>query len=188
MKRAIIIVLLLSFATTTSFSQSLEKGNQCINAGIGLGNGYHAAGAAYGFGIGFNASYEYAIVEVRMGSQLTGVVGVGGFAGISLASRTYGSIDGKSHYTNWMIAARGTYHFIFHDKFDPYAALSLGYWGYSWKWKGNGQISDPTGTYGGFGPGFVAGARYFFTPNIAIYAEIGYLLNILNFGVTFKIE
>jgi hypothetical protein len=36
--------------------------------------------------------------------------------------------------------------------------------------------------------GAYAGARWFFNDNIAVYAEVGYLISVLNFGVTFKIK
>jgi hypothetical protein len=172
---------------TAGYSQVFEKGNQGINVGIGLGNGYYGSGYSFGFGI--NGSYEYAIVDVPMGPKLTGVVGVGGLAGISWTSFSYDYWSGGSyHYTNYTIAARGVYHFIFMDKLDPYAGITLGYLGSSWNWHGNGSAPEYSSNSSQFRGGFFVGARYFFTDNFGVYAELGYMLNILNMGVTFKID
>jgi hypothetical protein len=188
MRKLMLMVAMILFIGMAGFSQKFEKGSQGINAGIGLGPGYYGSG--YGFAFGVNGSYEYGIVEVPMGSKLTGVVGVGGLAGVSfttLSQSWYG--DGKWHYTNWTIAARGTYHFVFMDKFDPYAGIVLGYMGASWKWKGSGaEPADYSSSSGAFRGGFFVGARYYFADNFGVYAELGYLLNFLNVGVTFKIN
>jgi hypothetical protein len=187
MRKLMLMAAMIALTGMAGFAQSFEKGNHGINAGIGLGNGYYGAG--YNFGFGINGSYEYGIVEVPMGSKLTGVVGVGGFAGVSFTSFSYDYWDdGKYKYTNWTIAARGVYHFIFHDQLDPYAGITLGYQGSSWNWTGDGSAPEYSSTSGYFRGGFFVGARYFFTDNFAAYAELGYMINILNLGVSFKID
>ncbi len=83
---------------------------------------------------------------------------------------------------------RGNYHFIFHEKFDPYAGIILGYY------FGNHKADYPAGwaygTYkgssGGFHGGAYAGARWFFTPAIAVFTELGWNISILTIGATFK--
>jgi len=188
MKKLMLILAMIVLTGMAGFTQSFEKGNQGINVGFGLGPGYHSSGYSFPFGV--NGSYEYAIVEVQMGSNLTGVVGVGGMAGVSFSTWAHSNwTGGKYHNTDFIIAARGTYHFIFHDKFDPYAGITIGYHGSSQKWKGDGQ--DPpelSYSHGYFRPGFIVGARYFFTNNFGVYAELGYMLNIINLGVTIKID
>jgi len=187
MKKIMLIVAMIALTGVAGFTQSFEKGNQGINFGIGFGPGYHTSG--YGFPIGINGSYEYAIVEVPMGSTLTGVIGVGGIVGVRFASTHYGAGDVKYSSTDFMIAVRGTYHFIFHDKFDPYAGISFGYQGSTQKWKGDGPEPPETKyKYSYFVPGFFVGARYFFTDNFGVFAELGYMLNVINLGVTLKID
>jgi hypothetical protein len=188
MKKLLLMMAMIVLTGMAGFTQSFEKGNQGINLGIGLGNGYYGAGYSFAFGV--NGSYEYAIVEVPMGSKLTGVVGVGGLAGVSFSTFAYNYwSDGSYHYTNYIIAARGTFHFIFNDKFDPYAGITLGYQGSSWKWKGSGsEPPEYSSNSGYFRGGFFVGARYFFTDNFGVYAELGYMLNFLNMGITFKID
>ena len=55
----------------------------------------------------------------------------------------YSHGDNDDYYltTNFIIAARGNYHFIFHDKLDTYAGIGLGVDMSASKWKGCG--SDP---------------------------------------------
>jgi hypothetical protein len=184
MRKLILVMAMILMTGMVGFAQNFDKGSSGINAGIGLGPGYYGGG--YGFAFGVNGSYEYGIVKIPMGDKLHGVIGIGGLAGISwTTSNTYG---GDWRYTNWTIAARGTYHFIFMDKFDPYAGILLGYRGQSWKWTGTGSGPWDAGSSGGFTGGFFVGARYYFSDGFGVYAELGYLLNVLNVGVTFKIN
>lgn len=162
-------MFLFSLIGMASYAQSFEKGNHGINLGVGLGSGYY-----YGIGVGFglNASYEYGIVDVPMGPKLKGVVGVGGIVGASFSS--FG--------TGLLFAVRGTYHVIFHDKFDPYLGISLGYRGFAFS-----SSTSSGGVYGDFGFSAVLGARYFFTKNIGVYTELGYMLNVFNLGLSIKL-
>ena len=168
MTKTILMMFLFSLIGMASYAQSFEKGNNGINLGVGLGSGYY-----YGIGVGFgvNASYEYGIVKVPMGSELTGVVGVGGIVGASFSS--FG--------TGLLFAVRGSYHVIFHNKIDPYIAIALGYRGYAF------SSTYSSGVYGDFGFSAVLGARYFFTKKIGVYTELGYMLNIFNLGLSIKL-
>ena len=76
------------------------------------------------------------------------------------------------------------FHYQFAPKLDTYAGLMLGYH--------IASVSE-TGYYGnslvgsGFDLGVVLGARYFFTPRIGAFTELGYSLPYWNLGVTFKL-
>lgn len=188
MKKLLFVAVLVIAFASAALSQPFGKGYHGINAGIGLGNGYYTA-SAYSFGFGINGSYEYGIVEIPMGSSLTGVVGIGGTAGLSWSNYAYSYWDGKYHYTNWAMAARGTYHFIFdNDKVDPYAGLTLGYQGSAYKWKGNGQAPDYHGSSGYFRVGAFVGCRYLFMENFGVFGELGWQLNFMNLGVCWIIN
>jgi hypothetical protein len=186
MKKIFIIALLFLVGVFSANAQRFEKGNSAINLGFGIGSGYYS-GSFYSFTWGLNGSYELGIVEVPMGSKLKGIVGVGGLLGYSSYSYNYTYWDGKYHYSNILIAARGNYHFVFMEKFDPYAGVFLGYQFASSKWKGTGtEPSDYTVTHGYFRPGLFVGARYYFNNQFGVYAELGYMLTVLNLGVTLK--
>lgn len=187
MKKLITIIVFTVMAAAASFAQPFAKGNHAINLGVGFGNVYYWGSNYSGFVPSLSGSYEYGVAEIPMGSQLTGVVGVGGYLGWSASK--YGSYYSSSdHYTisDFIIAARGNYHFIFHDKLDPYAGVWFGLDITSSRWKGSGQDPKVDLASTGVTGGVYAGARWFFTDNIAVYAEMGYLISILNFGVTFK--
>lgn len=186
MRKVILMTALIMMAGLAGMAQSFEKGSQAVNIGIGLGPGWRSGSLGFSFGV--NGSYEYGIVEVPMGSTLTGVVGVGGIAGAGFSGATYGLVDNYSSI-NYFVAARGNYHFIFHDDFDPYASVLIGFHGYSDKWKGDGP-EPPKTTYSGgdFRAGVVVGARYLFSDKFGVYAELGYLLHVFNAGITYKLK
>ncbi|HSG68742.1 MAG TPA: hypothetical protein VK994_08545 [Bacteroidales bacterium] len=183
---------MLAFFATQAQGDNFGKGSSAINVGIGFGNTIYG-GTGYKMGFpSISASYEYGIVEVPMGSSLKGIVGVGGLVGFGGSKYDYAyGIYGYDVKTNYfLVAARGNYHFIFHDKFDPYAGIILGYYfgnhkvTYGPGWPSYlGKYDDNTG---GFHGGAYVGARYFFTPAIAVFSELGWNISIFTVGVTFK--
>lgn len=189
MKKSIFLVLAMLLGTSMIFAQPFEKGAQAINVDIGFGNTGYMGTYYKGFVPSISGSYEYGIVEVPMGSELTGVVSVGGYLGWSTATYAYWSSDIKRVYNNITFGARGNYHFIFHDKLDTYAGVWLGYRISNGKWKGDSTIPpgwDDVKSSSVVGGAYV-GARWYFTDSFAVNAELGYLISILNLGITFKI-
>ena len=183
----------LVFASAQSQGDNFGEGSSAINVGVGFGSTiYTGAGYSVGFP-SISASYEYGIVEVPMGDQLKGIVGVGGLVGVggSKYDYSYWNWGYKVTTTYFLVAARGNYHFIFHDKFDPYAGLILGYY------FGNSKVTYdagwPAGTPGydendgGVHAGGYVGARWFFTPAIAVFSELGWNVSIFTVGATFKL-
>lgn len=188
----LLIFSFLVFASAQSQGEPFAKGSSAVNVGIGFGNTIYT-GSYYKMGFpAISASYELGIVEVEMGSNLKGVVGVGGLVGFGGSKYDYSyGIYGYDVKTNYfLIAARGNYHFIFHDKFDPYAGVILGYY------FGNSKVTYGAGwpsylpkyedTTGGVHAGGYVGARWFFTPNIAAFSELGWNVAIFTIGATFK--
>ena len=183
-----LMVAMIVLTGMAGFTQVFEKGSQAINLGIGFGNTAYFGSYYSGFLPSFSGSYEYGIVEIPMGAELTGVISAGGYAGMSLSK--YGNYGNDDYYltSDFIIAARGNYHFIFHDKLDTYAGIWFGVDIASSKWKGSG--ADPDANISSTGPtgGAYVGARWYFSDNFAVYSELGYLISIFNVGVTFKIK
>ena len=188
----LLVAVFLVFATARSQGEVFEKGSSAINLGIGFGNTIYT-GSYYSMGFPtISVSYELGIVSVPMGSSLTGVVSVGGLAGFGGSKYDWSnSFTGYSVKTNYfLVAVRGNYHFIFHDKFDPYAGIILGYY------FGNSKVDYDAGypsnlpayneNTGGFHGGVYAGARWFFTPEWAVFSELGWGISIFTIGGTFK--
>jgi len=87
----------------------------------------------------------------------------------------------KYVHTSLSVGARLNFHFATSEKLDPYAGVAAGY-----SYKTNTvsfTTTNPSGTntapysFGGYVPVYFAisaGLRYYFTPNIGIYGEVGF--------------
>ena len=180
MKRILLLSVLVVFIASMSFGQmAYKKGDQVINLGIGLGG---FAGVYGSGGIAITGGYEYGVNEN---------ISLGGVVGYSSSSEDFGGNYGWK-YTYILIGARGAYHLdLFHNpNIDTYGGILLGY---------NIVSSKATGTYINYGYGNYSasasflefgafiGGRYYFSPKLAVQAELGYGLGILNVGIAYKL-
>ena len=188
MKRILLISILLVIAVSLSFSQiAYKKGDQVGSITIGLGSFVYASGASsslppisFGYDYGFNENISF-----------------GGLVSYTGASQTYQTynytnifnpvpVTAKWSWSYIIIGARGAYHYdLFHNyKIDTYGGVMLGYEIVS---ESTDNTSYPvsgsasTMLFSGF-----IGGRYYFTPNLAAQAEIGFGLALLNIGVAYK--
>jgi len=180
MKRILAVAVLLVVALSVSFSQmSYKKGDQNVSAMIGLGG----VGGLYGTSTipAISVSYDYGYNE-----NIT----FGGIAGYAGSSEDFYWAEYKYSYI--IIAARGAYHLdlLHNSNLDTYGGIMLGYnivsssvsnkAGYAGTY--NATASSSYMLFGGF-----IGGRYYFTPNLAAQAELGYGLGILNLGISYKL-
>ncbi|RZK28925.1 MAG: hypothetical protein EOO61_21395, partial [Hymenobacter sp.] len=139
--------------------------------GIGVG-GYSSVG-----GIALGASADFGVAP-----NIT----VGGQVAYRSFNSGYLQFNDKINYLYF--AARGSYHFnellnLSTDKADLYAGIGLGY----------ESVSYSNSLYGGssFGSGIYVpihlGGRYFFSPKVGGFAELGTGIAPLQLGVTFKL-
>lgn len=180
MKRILLISTLLIITVGLSFSQmAYKKGDQVISLGIGLGG---FAGAYGTGGIAITGGYENGIHEN---------ISLGGVVGYSSSSEDVFAGYGWK-YTYILIAARGAYHIdlIHNSQWDTYGGVLLGYNIVSSKV--NGTL--PYVSYGNYSAsasymafGVFIGGRYYFNKNLAVQAELGYGLGILNIGIAYKL-
>lgn len=191
MKKLITILTVLIFSAGALNAQIFSKGSQVINAGIGFGHTY-LGGVGYSIGLpAITASYEHGVVDIPISSDLDGAISVGGFLGYANSSYRYSfwSDDLKYVYNSFLISARGNFHFVFHEKFDPYAGIHLGFLLVNGKWKGDGA---PPGVWDAqssrFSGGGYVGGRYYFSDAIAVYSELGWMLAYFHVGVSFKLN
>ena len=158
-------------------------GTSVVNLGVGFGSRY-----SYGLGFlggsssvtpAFSLSYEKGIVAVG-----PGYIGVGGIVGYQGASYDFGGGD-KWHYADVLVAARGAFHYPVSPQLDAYGGLTLGvrYLRSSYN-DGAGSSSSSGDAY--LGSGIYLGARYFFTPAIGAFAELGYDQSFLKVGLAAK--
>lgn len=165
MKTLALALVALGLSISTSFAQTYSKGDNLLNLGIGLGGGF-------GTPIGF--SYEHGFSDKISGGVYA-----------SYSSEEMPVWTSTLKWTYILAAARASYHFDFGvENLDPYVGVILGYNAASSKWTGS---SFPTAKAGGVIYGGHAGARYFFSEKIGVFAEAGYGVGTLNVGLAFKL-
>ena len=178
MKKLLFIVIIASFTLMQVNGQesTFKKGESVLNLGIGLGSSYYS-GFYTSRAPAISASYEVGVVD---GVLEKGSIGVGGYVGY--ASGKYSNYWKTS---NFLIGARGSFHYPLVDKLDTYTGLLLGYNVYSTKYYdayyGGASASASSPALAWF-----AGARYYFSDNFAGMAEIGYGIAYLTLGVSLK--
>ena len=172
MKKMFAIALLAIAAmfcfNSSSYAQSYQKGDKLLNIGLGLGT--YGAG-----GVGLGGSFEYGIHDAISVGVLGGYSGRGNYLG----------------YGRWSVitfGARGSYHFnellnLNDDKIDLYAGVGLGYRSITWNYSGSGY-NDTWGS-GILFLGHIGG-KYYFKPNLGVFAELGSGFGTLQAGLAFK--
>jgi hypothetical protein len=177
MKKLLLSLLVVVFTFTQLLSQesTFKKGDKALNLGIGFGSSYYG---------GFYTSHMPALsasleVGVADGILDKGSIGVGGYIGYSSAKySTYWKT------TNFLIGARGSFHYPLVNKLDTYTGLQLGYNVFSTKYYDNTYTTGGSASTLQFA--WFAGARYYFSNNIAVFAEVGYGVAYLTVGVALK--
>lgn len=172
MKKLLILGFLLASVICVNAQEVFKKGDNIVNAGIGVGSG-----------IPIEVSFEHAIIDGLIKGE-NGSIGIGAYGS------WYSDKDKISGYGTWkynhiVLGARGAFHYQFVDKLDTYAGVMLGYNIASSKWDGAGE-SSISASGSEFDFSVFVGARYFFTPGIGVYAEAGYGVANISVGVAFK--
>lgn len=156
----VVLILCLPFVAQSQF----QAGKSHAGPAVGLS----FLGSTFQFG----ANYEYGM------KTDFGTVGVGGLFRYWSYGEEY--LSGEWKYTDILVGAQGNYHFKLENvKIDPWAGLVLAYDAGSVKWGGQFATFDKP-THGGLFLGAHAGARYFFSPTMALSGRFG--LGTLSYG------
>jgi len=175
-KVLVVFLVLSGFSWTASAqNEAFNKGNTVINVGVGLGSYISHSGFSMTIPP-ISASLEYGVVDLFDGQ---GGIGVGGYAGYALFK---GKDKGVNDFNvgHFVIGPRGLFHYQFVDKLDTYAGVLLGYDIVSFSQK-SASVSGSR-----FYTAFFIGGRYYFTPNIGVFGELGYGVSPLQIGITYK--
>jgi len=183
MKKLTLSILgaILFIAGISAQESTFVKGDKVLNVGIGLGNALYV-GSYYHMQVPpLSASLE---IGVKDGIAEKGSIGVGGYLGYSSYKWDYSGWGYK--YSNFIIGARGAFHYPLVNKLDTYVGLLIGVNIVSSKEFGtpigyNYNASSTGLAWSGF-----LGGRYYFTPKFAVMAELGYGITYLNLGVALK--
>ena len=177
LKKVFLAALALIGSVSLANAQEVfQKGTTAINAGIGLGSYYSGITIPP-----LSISLDYGVADNLINGN-NGSISVGGFAGYTASSHTYGAY--KSTFSYIALGGRGAFHYQFAPKLDTYAGMMISYdiistpdsWAnYVWSYGSRVDWS------------IFLGARYFFTEKIGGFAELGYGFYNLNLGVTFKL-
>ena len=180
------LVLALSLPASPARAQVFDQGDFVISAGIGLGSVYYS-GTYYKTTIPpLWVAGDYCLRE-KLGP---GNLGVGGYLGYSAYKYhyTYATWDYGWKYSTFIIAGRGTYHFTdLVDNLDLYGGLLLGAKIVTHKEFGDTAGALYTASGSGVAYSFFAGARYMFSPNFGVTAELGYGIAYLSLGVSLRL-
>jgi len=166
-KVSVMFLFCAMFSVAVNAQNTFNKGDKVFQAGIGLGSTYY-----YSSMIPLSASFELGIKDNLFDDKSS--IGVGGY---------FGFASGKG-LTLLCPVVRGLFHYQLVDKLDTYAGLGLGLRLWSWKDSYYGYYGKASGS--DLIIPFIAGARYYFSDNIAGFAELGYEIAYLTVGVSFK--
>ena len=192
--KLILAIGCVMFMSGQTYAQAYSEGKNNIHIGIGFPSLLGSSTSAFsGFG-GFSSSSTppmHVVFEHGFTEHISG----GLYIGYTGDKVRYSDFLTPALTTGWdetylIIGARGSYHFMTGDHFDPYVTLMLGYESASFKW----YYSDPTyvplvtTTVNPSGVGFSGsiGMNYLFSDNVGIFAELGYGIAIFNVGLSLK--
>lgn len=191
---ALFAMAMLMFATTVQ-AQSFEKGKVIITGGYGFGNLTKALFKTYQDEAGYKATslgpifgkVEYAVSDkIGIGVNVAHI-------GVNVSYQTETSdgeggsrtVTEKFKWNNTSVLARLNLHFAKSEKLDAYWGAGLGYRFGSWKWES--ETTDNSESFPFVNPfGFetTIGVRYYFIPNLGVYAEAGIAKAPIQFGVS----
>lgn len=184
MKKLLLLMLVAVFSLTQLMAQesTFQQGNKVLNLGIGLGSTLYT-GSYYKSSIPpLSASLEFGVKD---GVLDKGSIGIGGYLGYS--SHKWDYLGWGWKYSNFIIGARGVFHYPLVSKLDTYTGILLGYNIATSKEFGNSVPGyDYSASTGGVIGAWFVGARYYFNEKFAVMGELGYGITYLNLGIALK--
>ena len=188
MKKLIVTLAIVFASVSVSRAQDVfEKGDFVAHVGLGLGTylklfGYKTSVPP------ILTSGEYCITNALINNG-KGYVGVGGYLAYTSYKHDWGTWLGEEAgwKTSYIIfGARGAFHYQLVDNLDTYAGVMLGYQVASTSYYGPSGWTGDADVDNSIADSYFVGARYYFTDNIAAFAELGYGIAALEFGLAIK--
>lgn len=183
----------LLLTSGTARAQAFSEGDNSINVGYGfvtflgsISENFDSYGDVQYKGMGpLYFKFEHAVTD-HIGLGLNVAYATNEWVyNYQFDNSTYTETTKRSTYS---VLARFNYHFGESEKFDPYFGMGLGFRQAKW----TSEDSGPEGSgvelksLMPFGMDLTLGARYFFTPNVALYAEVGAAKSVVQAGASFK--
>jgi len=168
-----------------NIAKTFEQGDFVLNVGFGLGSTLYTGSYYTTKFPPLSASVEYGVMDDIIVEKMT--LGVGGIIGYSSSKYRYSSLNYGWDYSYLTIGLRGAMHYPLVENFDVHAGVILGFNVISNSYYGdNTYVGSNSAASSAPIAGAYIGGRYYFTPNIAAMAELGYGISVLNIGLAFK--
>ena len=184
MKRKLLVLLFLAVIMVSlhaEYPTAFQPGEKIVQAGLGFGM----------MGVYGDVVIPPISVSIDIAKEFEGYpISYGAIIGLAKSEYGWSYWEGdKWTYTYFLLGARAAYHLKLESpKIDPYGGIMLGYNIVSYQ---EPEGWDPYYDYSGGNSylmyGFYGGARYFFNPKMAVYAELGYGFGYLNLGISYKL-
>jgi len=163
-----------------------DVGDGVVNLGIGIGSTLYS-GSYYTSGVPpISLSYEQGIKDEVLDKGVIGVCGYVGYSSYKYRYTYFGS-DWGWNYTNIFIGGGGLFHYPLVDNLDTYIGLLLGYQILTTKEYGTIPGEDFSSASGGLVFSSFVGGRYYFGEKFAVFAQLGYGISYLTFGLSIKL-
>ena len=166
---------------TAEYPVAFQPGEKIIQGGLGFGM----------MGVYGDVAIPPISVSIDIAKEIEEFpISFGGIIGLAKSEYDWSyaySDEYKWTYTYFLLGARAAYHLnLKSPKIDPYGGIMLGYNIVSVKEPDNYPVGySSKSSYMMYG--FYGGARYFFNPKMAVYAELGYGFGYLNLGISYKL-
>lgn len=178
LRKLLFAAVALASVSLANAQEVFSKGTTAINVGVGVGSSVSNVSFPP-----LSVSMDYGVVDGLINGN-NGSISVGGVVGY-VGSKTK-FFDATYKASHAILGVRGAFHYQFVPKLDTYAGLMLGYEIVSGSWENN-AIGVGSVAASGLDFGAYLGARYFFTPKVGAFAELGYSIGYLTVGATFKL-
>jgi len=164
-------------------AQLFSKGDRMINLGIGVP--LYLGGNNYQIDLPLiSGSFDYGIFDDLIDGKAS--ISVGGYIGYTSNRFKFSGNQGYD-YLYLIFGPKATFHYNFFDTWEAYGVLLLGYTTVSSSSYGSNldQFIKPDNV-SRIIPSIYVGARYYFTYNLAAFAELGYGISPINVGISLK--
>jgi hypothetical protein len=182
----IILVILSSVPALQAQKSMIELGDKVISLGLGIGNTLYIGGTGYSTMVPpLSLSFEQAVLDDVFEKGVLGVIGSLGYTSYKFRYNV-DPYDFGWNYHNVILGAGSLLHYPLVERLDTYIGAMLGY---------NittiaeyGVTGDNTAdSVGGFVVAGFIGGRYYFTDQFAAFAQIGYGVAYLTFGLSYRL-
>jgi len=183
----ILVATLFVFSGLKAQEPEFSLGDKVISLGIGIGNTLYTSSSYYSSGVPpLSFSYEQAIKDEILEKGVIGIIGSIGYNSYKYRN-TYTGYDYGWNYSNIVLAVGGSFHYPLLDKLDTYGVLALGYNISTAKDYGDIPGDDYSSSDSRFVFGIYVGGRYYFNETFAAFAQVGYGIAYLTFGVSMRL-